>query len=177
MQEDQTIGPQLQQLLAAIAIHGTQHVQEIERDLVQTSSLLDEAIRKLGNSFLAVHQALSAQQNLVSNLLDVQSAHQLAQLQIEINQHINAAITGLQFQDMTSQLIAKMTKHIAELLDVFSVMDQPNRQISALTDDASILTILHGMNADLERQKMVFDDMSRKMVTQQHMESGDIELF
>lgn len=177
MQDRQTMGMQLQQLLTAIAINGSQHVQEIELDLAQTNSLLDEAIRKLGNSFLAIHEGLATQRALMSDLMDGQSTEQLLTLQAAINQHINAAITGLQFQDMTSQLITKMTKHIAELQDVFAVIDRPERQIPAQAEDAAILIILDNMNAELARQKLVFDDVSRKIVTQQHLESGDIELF
>ncbi|MDR3390452.1 MAG: chemotaxis protein [Sulfuriferula sp.] len=177
MQNNQTMGSQLQQLLTAISKHGNQHVLEIQRDLVQTNNLLEEAIRKLGNSFLAIHQGLSSYQQL-SNLPDLKSSgEQLAALQTEINQHINAAITGLQFQDMTSQLITKMSKHIAELHDVFAVMDRSDRQIPATADDAAILAILHVMNTELQHQRLVFDDVSRKIVTQQHLESGDIELF
>lgn len=172
-----TMGVQLQQLLAAIAINGSQHVQEMERDLAQTNSLLEEAIRKLGNSFLAIHEGLTAQQALFSDLKDGQSTEQLLKLQAAINQHINAAITGLQFQDMTSQLITKMSKHIAELQDVFAVVDRPERQIMAQAEDAAILIMLANMNTELARQKLVFDDVSRKVVTQQHLECGDIELF
>lgn len=175
--EKQTMGSQLQQLLTAISIHGNQHVVEIERDLAQTNSLLEEAIRKLGNSFLAIHQGLSSQQTELSSLLNGNSTETLANLHAEINLHINAAVTGLQFQDMTSQLINKMTKHIAELRDVFAVMDKPERQIPAIADDAVILDILNTMNADLQRQRLVFDDLSRKIVSQQHLDSGDIELF
>lgn len=177
MQDNQTMGAQLQQLLTAISIHGNQHILEIQRDLAQTNNLLEEAIRKLSESFLAIHQGLSSHQNLAADLLDGQSGKELTRLQAEINQHINAAITGLQFQDMTSQLITKMTKHIAELHDVFAVMDRPDRQIPAVAGDADIMAIVNAMNADLQRQRLIFDDVSRKKVTQQHLDSGDIELF
>ncbi len=177
MQDKATMGSQLQHLLSRISVQGNQHVLEIERDLAQTNNLLDEAVRKLGNSFLAIHQNLSSQQHLASALLDEQSVAQLAELQNEINQHINAAMMGLQFQDMTSQLITKMTKHIAELHDVFLVIDKPERQIPAKADDAAILSVLNTMNVDLDRQKLVFDDVSRRIVTQQHLESGEIDLF
>lgn len=176
-EEKQTMGSQLQQLLTAISIHGNQHVVEIERDLAQTNSLLEEAIRKLTNSFMEIHQGLSSQQTELLTLLNGKSSDSLTNLHGEINRHINAAITGLQFQDMTSQLINKMSKHIAELRDVFAVMDKPERQIPAIADNAVILDILNTMNADLQRQRLVFDDVSRKMVSQQHLDSGDVELF
>ena len=177
MQKKQTMGSQLQQLLATVSTHGNQHVCEIERDLAQTNMLLDEAVRKLGNSFLAIHQGLTSYQNLTTNIPDAGLADQLATLQTEITQHINAAVTGLQFQDMTSQLINKMTKHIAELHDVFAVMDRSDRQIPEVAEDTVIVEILNNMNTDLERQQLVFDDLSRKIVSQRHLESGDIELF
>lgn len=177
MQDNQTMGAQLQELLTAISIHGNQHVLEIQHDLAQTNNLLEEAIRKLGESFLGIHQGLASHRNVTADLGDGQSDEKLLTLQAEITQHINAAITGLQFQDMTSQLITKMTKHITELQDVFAVMDRPDRQISAAADEADILSIVKAMNADLQRQRLIFDDVSRKKVTQQHLDSGDIELF
>ena len=49
-------------LLAGVSTHGDQHLAEVERDLVQMNTLLDEAIKKLCSSFMAIHAAVGKQQ-------------------------------------------------------------------------------------------------------------------
>ena len=45
---------ELKELLSGLSEHGSQHLTEIETDLVQTNVLLSEAIEKLSASFMAV---------------------------------------------------------------------------------------------------------------------------
>ncbi len=59
---------ELRSLLAAVAEHGNQHLVEVEADLMQTTFLLTEAIEKLGASFMAVHEGVSAQQQAIQAL-------------------------------------------------------------------------------------------------------------
>ena len=63
------LGSQVKHLLSNLSDHGTQHLTEIETDLVQTSFLLGEAIQKLGASFMAIHEAVTAQQETIDLLL------------------------------------------------------------------------------------------------------------
>jgi hypothetical protein len=105
------LGQQIQQLLDAVSRQGAGHLAEVETDLAQTALLLTEAIDKLGASFMSIHAVISVQQDAVVRLLEKSVAsneerEQLQGLQNEIDRHVNAAVTGLQFQDMTSQLRA-----------------------------------------------------------------------
>ena len=105
---------ELKELLSGLSEHGSQHLTEIETDLVQTNVLLSEAIEKLSASFMAIHEAVSAQQQLVDTLLAQAQAPaaavgELRTKAVQIDQHVNAAVTGLQFQDMTNQLIGRAT--------------------------------------------------------------------
>jgi hypothetical protein len=59
---------ELRTLLAAVSQHGEQHLMEVQADLQQTSFLLDEAIEKLSNSFLKVHELINKQQTLLEEI-------------------------------------------------------------------------------------------------------------
>src|SRR5262245_17714016 len=105
-------GSQVKRLLSNLSEHSARHLTETESDLVQINILLGEAIEKLGASFMAIHAAVYAQQETVDLLLSgarptTVIAGQLKAEREAIGLHVNAAVTGLQFQDMTSQLIGR----------------------------------------------------------------------
>jgi len=152
MTKKNLLGSQVKRLLTSLSDQGNQHLTEVETDLVQTTYLLSEAIEKLGASFMAIHEGISAQKELVDTLLSGAAATPASQerikaLQDEVAQHINTAVTGLQFQDMTSQLIGRTVRRIAGLRDVLGAV---------------------GLSSE---------SVLWKAVSQTHMESGDIELF
>lgn len=167
-------------LLSGVSSHGDRHLAEVAQDLAKIDTLLNEAIKKLCTSFMAIHHAVNQQQEALNQLRTEtgclpESAARLVSLHDEINCHVGAAVTGLQFQDMTSQLIQRMALHVTGLRDV---LDALSTDVSALPDGA-------------DNTHLVLDDISdrvgarciemaggvRSTVSQRHMESGEIELF
>ncbi|HJV85807.1 MAG TPA: chemotaxis protein [Noviherbaspirillum sp.] len=181
MTREKLLGSQVRHLLSNLSDHGTQHLTEVETDLVQTSILLGEAIEKLGASFMAIHEAISAQQEAIDLLLSgarptPEIAEQLKTRHREIGEHVNAAVTGLQFQDMTSQLIGRTVKRVTGLRDVLGGIGSGSSGISEGNAD-EIIDTLNGINKVLEEQSLKLESALWKAVCQTHMESGDIELF
>jgi len=182
MTEKKLLGSQVKHLLVNLADHGTQHLQEIETDLVQTNFLLGEAIEKLGASFMAIHAAVSAQQEAIDMLLSgtaptPEISEALRSRQGELALHINAAVTGLQFQDMTSQLIGRTVKRVTGLRDVLGGIGAGSSDIPSESDVDEFIAALGNMNRLLEEQSVKLESALWKAVCQTHMESGDIELF
>jgi hypothetical protein len=176
------LGLQVKQLLSGLSDHGTQHLTEIETDLIQTNFLLGEAIEKLGASFMAIHEAVSVQQAEVNLLLTGAAPAQdisekLKARQSEISQHVNAAITGLQFQDMTSQLINRTVQRVTGLRDVLGGVGSGSMGMPAESDVNEVIATLNNINMQLEAQSIKLESALWKAVCQTHMESGDIELF
>lgn len=175
------LNAQVTHLLSGVSEHGDQHLTEVERDLVQMDVLLDEAIKKLCASFMAIHHVVDLQQEALNGLLvDGKPAPEYAArfevLRGEINQHVGAAVTGLQFQDMTSQLIGRMVQHLAGLRDVFGALDTNGSVLPESSNEALLSTLSHISDrvgaCCTERAGGV-----RSTVNQRHMDSGDIELF
>jgi hypothetical protein len=174
--------PQVKDLLSGLSNHGNQHLTEVETDLIQTNFLLKEAIDKLSASFMAIHEAITAQQQMVDTLLtnvpvtpDAMSELQTRSAQIGL--HINAAITGLQFQDMTNQLISRTVRRIVGLRDVLGAMGENGAGIPAGADNGEMIVLLDKINEMLKMQSTSLENELWKAVCQTHMESGDIELF
>lgn len=181
MTREKLLGSQVKHLLSNLSDHGTQHLTEVETDLVQTSFLLGEAIEKLGASFMAIHEAVSAQQETIDLLLSgaeptPEIAENLKARHAEVGQHVNAAVTGLQFQDMTSQLIGRTVQRVIGLREVLGGIGSGSACLSG-NNAEDIIAALNGINKALEEQSVKLESALWKAVCQTHMESGDIELF
>ena len=174
------LNAQVLQLLSGVSAHGDQHLAEVERDLVQMDVLLDEAIKKLCASFMAIHHAVDRQQEaldalLVDGMPSPESVARFAALRGEIQQHVGAAVTGLQFQDMTSQLIGHMAQHLAGLRGVFGALDT-NGSVLPKSNEVLLETLSH-ISGRVGACCTVRAGGVRSTVNQRHMDSGDIELF
>lgn len=170
----------MERLLTELSRHGMRHLSEAENDLGQTGVLLYEAITKLSAAFMALHAAVQCQQQQVDLLLAQvapEEQERLQQLSQAIGGHVNEAITGLQFQDLTGQLLARTSMRLAGLRDMLTEVESAagSQQETPVTDAAS-RTLDAAADALVERSNAL-EDVLRKSVLQHHMESGDIELF
>ena len=173
---------ELRSLLAAVSDHGKQHLVEVESDLQQTTFLLTEAIEKLGASFMAIHETVSKQQEVLSTLikhhqLEQADGGELQQLEQKIAQEVNSAVTGLQFQDMTSQLIARTIKRVNGLKELLEELASHADEIEPNHEHEEIAKFLEGISHTLNTGSHALSGGLRRSVNQQDMATGDIELF
>lgn len=157
------------------------HLQAVESDLVQMDGLLDAAIHKLSASFLAIHETAARQQTLLQRLADDrcpadECAAALRAMHDDIEQHLAAAVTGLQFHDITSQLIRRMASHVGGAREVLDTLDAHAAALDA-QGHAAHLSALAPLRARIAAHGVALAAHSPRKVGQQHMESGDIELF
>lgn len=182
MTTEKLLRVQLRRLLSGLSDHGHQHLTEVETDLVQTTILLGEAIDKLGASFMAIHKAVCGQQEAIEKLLATnvptpELAEQLKSMQSEIDLHVNSAVTGLQFQDMTNQLISRTIRRVTGLRDVLGVVGSNGSGVHPESDAEQIADLLERMNKLLEDHSGKLESKLWRQVSQTHMNSGEIELF
>jgi hypothetical protein len=182
MKPKKSLGLHVERLLSGVAQHGASHLTEVETDLVQIGLLLEVAIEKLSSNFIAIHAAVSLQQDVIDVLLSgaLPSQQQLALLastEHEIDKNVNAAVTSMQFQDMTSQLLDRNIKRVAGLREFLTTLGTYGVRMSAESEDQEIIAVLADMRTALAVQSIELRGALRKAVSQQHLESGDIELF
>ena len=182
MKRKKILGSHVKRLLSGVAIHGRRHLTEVETDLLQTGLLLEEAVEKLTTSFIAIHSAVGARQEAIDRLLaggtpTPEDSATLSAMSGEIGTHVNSAITSMQFQDMTSQLIERTLKRVTGLREFLGTLSEHGADIAPETDSEEIVERLGKVSMALAIQSLELRSMLRKSVEQQHLESGDIELF
>lgn len=181
-----TTAPEMQRhmesLITELSEHGSRHLQEAETDLGQTGVLLEEAIAKLSTAFMQLHEAVRVQQEHVERMLaqlpaDSGEKEKLRELCEDIDNRVNDAVTGLQFQDLTGQLIARTSTRIAGLRDMLCEVHQMVDAMPEEGNEASAVPALRAVSASLRVRSTALEELLRKSVLQHHMDSGDIELF
>ncbi len=182
MTRKKILGSHMKRLLAGVSDHGMQHLTEVETDLLQTGLLLEEAIEKLSFNFMAIHEAVTAEQETINLLLDggtpePEARARLQALQGQVASHVNAAITCMQFQDMTSQLLDRTLKRVTGLREFLGTLSAHGAEMLPESDNEEIVALLGKVSMALAIQSLELRSVLRKAVSQQHLESGDIELF
>lgn len=173
---------ELRQLLTAVSEHGAQHLVEVVTDLNQTTFLLSEAIEKLGDSFMSIHEATTAQQQEIDDLLSAVDIPEIKYQNIlvlrkKISEKVDEAVTGLQFQDMTSQLIARVIKRVDGLRESLIAMAAHGQDMDLGHEHEEIVKLLNEMSANLSTRNSALTGGLAKSVAQKNMDSGEIELF
>jgi hypothetical protein len=182
MTRKKILGSHVKRLLSGVSDHGKRHLSEVETDLRQTELLLEEAVDKLTNSFMAIHHVVGARQDGINLLLagGTPSAEEIAHMKGmsgEIGVHVNSAITSMQFQDMTSQLIDRTLKRVTGLRAFLGTLGTHAEDVAAEAGSDEIVELLGKVSMALAIQSLELRSVLRKSVNQQHLESGDIELF
>lgn len=182
MANNKILAPQLKALLSGVSNHGNQHLLEVEVDLLQTTALLGEAIDKLIASFMSIHEAVNIQQEALDLLLSgkqpsTEDIKRLKNIHLEIGQHVSEVITNMQFQDMTTQLIDRTVKRVVGLRDVLASLGNTGARMLPESGGEEIVLFLNEINNALTAQSSELEGAVRKVVSQNKMDSGDIELF
>lgn len=173
---------ELRKLLGAVSDHGKQHLVEVEADLLQTTFLLSEAIEKLGASFTAVHEAVTEQQQVLDALvakyaLDQEELNRLDAFKQKIGEEVNAVVTSLQFQDLTSQLISRTIKRVNGLKDLLHEIETHSGEMEPSHEHEEIAKFLDAMSHSLNEGSHALSGGLRRSVGQQDMATGEIDLF
>ncbi len=170
---------EINRLLTEVSNHGTQHLTEVETDLLQTTDLLNGAIEKLGASFMAIHEAVSEQQSEIDALLSTSAAssERVLALREKVSLEVNAAVTGLQFQDMTSQLIARVIKRVNGLRESFIALAEHGKNMDPAHEHEEVVKLLQEMSMSLTVRDDALKGGLNKSVRQEDMDSGEVELF
>lgn len=179
--------PELRRLLAAVSENGTQHLLEVESDLMQTLFLLNEAIEKLGQNFTAIHQAVSEQQAKLDELLaqqveqghiaDSKTVTLIRDMRGVISDEVSSTVTGLQFHDLTSQLISRTISRVNGLRDLLSTLDTHGATMAADHEHEDIARLLEEMSENMKSRSIALEGGLQQCIRQQHLGCGDIELF
>lgn len=177
------IGPQLKELLSTLSDYRIYHLGSMESDLLQVNKLLKEAIETLGSSFMEIGRAVHLQQEMLDALMKNANGSSEQTMKWEtlfevLQNNIASAVTGLQFEDMTTQLVFRVMDRINGMKQVSSILQILNSRITLEEGDDEIADFLEVTSKLLVRQNDKLNgQLSSQIVSQQCLNVGDIELF
>lgn len=182
MTRKKILGSHVKRLLSGVSVHGRRHLTEVETDLLQTELLLEEAIDKLTGSFVAVHAVVGARQEAIDRMLaggalSLDDRALLGSMSDDVSEHVNTAITSMQFQDLTAQLIERTLRRVAGLRDFLGTLNDHGEGITPDHGSDEIVDRLGQVSVALAIQSLQLRSKLRRSVEQKHLESGDVELF
>ena len=164
-----------------LSIRSNRFSEEIDVLLQTVSSSLSEveaAILELSDQS---DQLVQDEQEHVTRLMgDAQayyalvdgSAKQISQLAENVSQQVAQSVTSMQFQDMSTQIIATVTRRLdasQEILDgLVAIAEQ-----GTTDEQADVAKVIELLNAG----KTLVEQSQHNPVSQKSMDEGDIELF
>ncbi len=157
------------------------HMETVHQSVTQAESAINALASKDMNFALRnktrVQEMMDNIQTLNEEMADAVS--ELTDISGQVEQNVNTAVTSLQFQDLTTQLLGHIDKRIAAMESVMgSIAAIPLAEESSATE-ASIecrLRLQRFKEALAEAAKLV-EQVKHNPVSQAEMSAGDIELF
>lgn len=176
---------ELRKLLTAVSEHGNRNLVQIESDLKQAAFLLDEAIAKLGDSFMVLDQQISAQKTVLASLQTKANLGQadqvtLASSQAEVQAQIQQVITNLQFQDMTNQILERSLKRVDCLKSLIYEIGNhgDGADVGILVrEQEEIAEYIDKLKQGLNDSDAINSGINNRSVDQKDMSSGSVDLF
>jgi hypothetical protein len=148
-------------------------------DLVQLRMLLSDAAAKLSGTFRTVTASSEAMRTTIAGVQgtpDMQVLQRINQIATEMTSTTGQTIQSLQFEDMATQLL----QHVDRKLTVISRLAKDMAVINPTASSVPPLIRIDQFDelfARLESYRTELKVATRKVVQQQSLDSGDIELF
>ncbi len=151
----------------------------VATDLYQLRGILSDAAGKLSGTFRVVTASSDEMHRTVARVRqspDPEALRQLEQIAETVASTTGTTIQSLQFEDMATQLLQHVDRKLSVLANLASEMAVIN------PTSASVPPLLRPEQLDmlfarLEQYRNELTVSTRKVVQQQSLESGDIELF
>ena len=159
--------------------HFSDQIRSLMTDLHSSFSNADTSIQRISSvdmgfaseSKRRIEQVLEQLERISHESSEALSSQSV--LAAEVEENINQATTGLQFQDMTSQLLDHTETRLDVIHDLMDDLAQLTKEDSARTADEILLHI----REKLQEARTKIDNMKHSPVAHGNMDSGDIELF
>lgn len=159
--------------------HFSDQIRSLMTDLHSSFSNADTSIQRISSVDMGFASESKRRIEQVLEQLETinrESADALASqsaLAYEVDENINQATTGLQFQDMTTQLLDHTRMRLDVILELMDTLS--NLSPDDISGDSA--SVLSQVQMHLQNTRNKIGSMKHNPVAHKSMDSGDIELF
>lgn len=168
----------------------SQRTQQFSDQIGEKVSAIETSINSVAGSVEEVaktdmNEALEAQTSITDMWENMSSLNQSTTVQSQqifdisskIRDHVVAGVISLQFEDMISQLLAHTRKRSGALQDFVHGMSNLHSDGSNSDYKERVTSANTALNALIDQNSTVFDQLETKAVSQQSMDVGEVEMF
>lgn len=160
-----------------IRTHMTQVHESVQQAEVAINAMASRDMNFALQSQNRVHDTMSEIKDINDRMVNI--VDQMSGIAGEVEQDVRVAVTSLQFQDMATQLANHINNRIGNL---FTMIDKiaaiPMNEIAGNMDArAECIARLQHFHQAIDQADELIRQAKHNPVTQQQMDSGDIELF
>ncbi len=154
-------------------------VAAIENSINSVAGAVEEAAKTDINEALESQDAVrSMWENMSSlNQRTTTKSQNIFDISSKIRDHVTAGIISLQFEDMVGQLLQHTRKRFGALEEFVLAMSNLHNEDSGFDYEERVSRASESLDALIEQNRVVFEQLEKKAVSQQSMDTGDIELF
>ncbi|MAC46704.1 MAG: hypothetical protein CMI12_07620 [Oceanospirillum sp.] len=159
--------------------HFSDQIRSLMSDLHASFNSADTSIQRISSVDMGfASESKKRIEGVMGRLEEINHESSLAlenqrALASEVDENINQATTGLQFQDMTSQLLNHTNTRLEVIHDLMEELGHMTREDSAKSSHE----ILEHIRGRLKETREKINSMKHNPVAHENMSSGDIELF
>jgi methyl-accepting chemotaxis protein len=158
----------------------SQQIRAHMSDVHDSLSSAEQGIHEMAS--MDMNFALHSKKHIQEMMQDIQSlnaeiertAEELSRITAEVEENVSTAVSTLQFQDMSSQLIQHTQLRLAALQEVAEMMSR-DRAEGGSRDH--YVARLGGYSRSLQDHVISLDERKKNPVAQESMGTGEIELF
>ncbi len=99
------------------------------------------------------------------------------QVSERISYLVNQAVQSLQFEDMTTQLSEHIQKRLEAVNELRQIVDELHTERNTPDNVAAYEQMLNRVTASLSKMQPRIEKVAHKAVTQDNLDTGDVELF
>ncbi len=140
-------------------------VEEAAKTDINEALESQDTVRSMWENMSSLNQRTTTKSQ---NIFDISS---------KIRDHVTAGIISLQFEDMVGQLLQHTRKRFGALEEFVLAMSNLHNEDSDFDYEERVTKASGSLDALIEQNRVVFEQLEKKAVNQQSMDTGEIELF
>lgn len=164
---------ELAESLSSLVIREHQILQD---ELNQVGSLVEDAVQEMGRSFRELNTCVTQQTSLVKQINAGDHEEKISELTDQVNSYASNMKRVLQFDDIVQQLAGHAGERIAQMQQLFTVLDKDVAILKATEmGDGESLGHMRDMLENIGKFRQLLE--KENPVKQGSMVEGGIELF
>ena len=152
---------------------------EVRETLLSAHDIVNRVVSRDMNVSLESKKQVDGMSSQMASMNQKQQEviEEAGQVSERISYLVNQAVQSLQFEDMTTQLSEHIQKRLEAVNELRQIVDELHTERNTPDNVAAYEQMLNRVTASLSKMQPRIERVAHKAVTQDNLDTGDVELF